>query len=66
MVKNLSKLMTKNGIISALAFDQRGALKKMMAKHQTEEPTVEQMEELKKLVSEELTQFSSSILLDPE
>ncbi len=38
----------------------------MMAKHQTEEPTVEQMEELKKLVSEELTQFSSSILLDPE
>ncbi|HFU4062685.1 TPA: tagatose-bisphosphate aldolase, partial [Streptococcus suis] len=40
MVKNLSKLMTKNGIISALAFDQRGALKKMMAKHQAEEPTV--------------------------
>lgn len=38
----------------------------MMAKHQTEEPTVEQMEELKRLVSEELTQFSSSILLDPE
>ncbi|NQI35080.1 tagatose-bisphosphate aldolase, partial [Streptococcus suis] len=66
MVKNLSKLMTKNGIISALAFDQRGALKKMMAKHQTETPTVEQMEKLKTLVSEELTQFSSSILLDPE
>lgn len=66
MVKNLSKLMTKNGIISALAFDQRGALKKMMAKFQTNEPTIEQIEELKTLVSEGLTQFSSSILLDPE
>lgn len=66
MVKNLLKLTTKNGIISALAFDQRGALKKMMAKFQTKEPTIEQIEELKTLVSEGLTQFSSSILLDPE
>ncbi|HEL1757477.1 TPA: tagatose-bisphosphate aldolase [Streptococcus suis 92-1400] len=64
--KYMEKVSNEAGIISALAFDQRGALKKMMAKHQTEEPTVEQMEELKKLVSEELTQFSSSILLDPE
>ncbi|HEL2217952.1 TPA: tagatose-bisphosphate aldolase [Streptococcus suis] len=64
--KYMEKVSNEAGVISALAFDQRGALKKMMAKHQTEEPTVEQMEELKKLVSEELTQFSSSILLDPE
>ncbi|QWS32000.1 tagatose-bisphosphate aldolase [Streptococcus suis] len=64
--KYMEKVSNEAGIISALAFDQRGALKKMMAKHQTEEPTVAQMEELKKLVSEELTQFSSSILLDPE
>ncbi|HEP1834131.1 TPA: tagatose-bisphosphate aldolase [Streptococcus suis] len=64
--KYMEKVSNEAGIISALAFDQRGALKKMMAKHQVEEPTVVQMEELKKLVSEELTQFSSSILLDPE
>ncbi|NQO19014.1 tagatose-bisphosphate aldolase [Streptococcus suis] len=64
--KYMEKVSNEAGVISALAFDQRGALKKMMAKHQAEEPTVEQMEELKKLVSEELTQFSSSILLDPE
>lgn len=58
--------LSQDGVISALAFDQRGALKRMMAQHQTEEPTVEQIEELKSLVSEELTKYASSILLDPE
>lgn len=58
--------LSRAGLISALAFDQRGALKRMMAKHQTEEPSVEQIETLKKLVSEELTPYASSILLDPE
>ena len=43
----LRKLSDENGIISALAFDQRSALKRLMAQHQTEEPTVAQMEELK-------------------
>ena len=62
----MEKVSNDTGVISALAFDQRGALKKMMAKHQAEEPTVEQIKKLKTLVSEELTQFSSSILLDPE
>jgi tagatose 1,6-diphosphate aldolase len=62
----LKRLSDDKGIISALAFDQRGALKKMMAAHQTEEPTVGDMEKLKTLVSEELTKYSSSILLDPE
>ena len=38
----------------------------MMAEHQTETPSVEQIERLKSLVSEELTQYASSILLDPE
>ena len=50
--KYMEKVSNDAGVISALAFDQRGALKKMMAKHQAEEPTVEQMEELKTLVSE--------------
>lgn len=56
----------KRGIISALAFDQRGALKRLMAQYQEAEPTVEQMEELKVLIAEELTPFASSMLLDPE
>ncbi|MFC3927897.1 tagatose-bisphosphate aldolase [Streptococcus caprae] len=62
----MEKVSDKRGIISALAFDQRGALKKMMRQYQTEEPSVEQIERLKVIVSEELTQFASSILLDPE
>ncbi|RLV28759.1 tagatose-bisphosphate aldolase, partial [Streptococcus iniae] len=59
--KSLEKL-SYNGIISALAFDQRGALKRMMAAHQEGEPTVQQMQALKVLVSEELTPYASSIL----
>ena len=42
--KYMEKVSNDVGVISALAFDQRGALKKMMAKHQAEEPTVEQMD----------------------
>lgn len=64
--KQYLEKLSKDGIISALAFDQRGALKRMMAAHQTEEPSVEQMEALKVMVSEELTPYASSILLDPE
>ena len=41
----LERLSTKDGVISALAFDQRGALKRLMAKYQDTEPTVAQMEE---------------------
>ena len=69
LTENKRRYMTQlsqNGVISALAFDQRGALKRMMAQHQDTEPTVEQIEELKSLVSEELTKYASSILLDPE
>ncbi|WP_277960322.1 tagatose-bisphosphate aldolase [Staphylococcus warneri] len=62
----ISQLSNEQGVISALAFGQRGALKRMMAKYQTGEPTVEQIEQLKVLVAEELTQYASSILLDPE
>lgn len=62
----ISQLSNEQGVISALAFDQRCALKRMMAKYQTGEPTVEQIEQLKVLVAEELTQYASSILLDPE
>lgn len=64
--KSLEKLSDKNGVISALAFDQRGALKRLMAQYQDTEPTVAQMEELKVLVADELTKYASSMLLDPE
>ncbi|WP_269411950.1 tagatose-bisphosphate aldolase [Lentibacillus daqui] len=58
----LKKIMNENGIISALAIDQRGALKRMMG----EATTTESIEAFKGLVSEVLTPYASSILLDPE
>ncbi|MFD2209577.1 tagatose-bisphosphate aldolase [Virgibacillus halophilus] len=58
----LKNIMNENGIISALAIDQRGALKRMMS----EEATTEDIEAFKSIVSEELTPYASSILLDPE
>ena len=64
--KYLENSSDENGFISALAIDQRGALKKMINKHQKEEATAEQIKEFKTLVSEHLTKYSSSILLDPE
>ncbi|MDT2738168.1 tagatose-bisphosphate aldolase [Enterococcus pseudoavium] len=61
----MDRLSTKEGIISALAIDQRGALKKMI-KALGVEPTSEHIEQFKKLVSSELTAYASAILLDPE
>lgn len=61
----MDRLSTKEGVISALAIDQRGAMKKMMTALGVD-ATAKQIEEFKSLVSEELTPFSSSILLDPE
>ncbi|MGC6769807.1 tagatose-bisphosphate aldolase [Enterococcus sp. LJL51] len=61
----MDRLSTENGLIEALAIDQRGALKKMIGAF-GEEATDEQISDFKKLVSAELTPFASSILLDPE
>ncbi|MGH1842156.1 tagatose-bisphosphate aldolase [Enterococcus gallinarum] len=61
----MDRLSTKEGIISALAIDQRGALKKMIKAFGVE-PTIEDIEQFKELVSRELTPYASSILLDPE
>ncbi|OTO71708.1 MULTISPECIES: tagatose-bisphosphate aldolase [unclassified Enterococcus] len=61
----MDRLSTKEGVISALAIDQRGALKKMI-KALDVEPTDAHIEAFKALVSSELTPYASSILLDPE
>ena len=60
--KKLKRLCDKNGIIGALAIDQRGALRRMLG----EDTPVEQLETFKVLVSKYLTKYASSILLDPE
>ena len=63
---HMDRLSSKDGIISALAFDQRGALRKMMKQYCTGEPSAEQMAELKRIVAEELSGYASAMLLDPE
>lgn len=63
--KHLKKILNKDGIIAALAIDQRGAMKKMISEYK-KEATMEDIIEFKSLVSKELTPFTSSILLDPE
>lgn len=61
----LDKVVNQDGVIGALAIDQRGALKKMIGTYQ-EEVATKDIEDFKIMVSEELTPFASSILLDPE
>jgi tagatose 1,6-diphosphate aldolase len=54
------------GVIAAAAMDQRGSLKKALAKQGGRDVTDAMMEEFKGLVSEVLTPHASAILLDPE
>ncbi|KQL18528.1 tagatose-bisphosphate aldolase [Cytobacillus solani] len=61
----LKRLSDENGVIGALAIDQRGSLKKMIAAHSNEIGDAGVID-FKKLISEELTPYSTSILLDPE
>ncbi|MBO1306220.1 tagatose-bisphosphate aldolase [Enterococcus sp. 669A] len=63
--ESLMNTCNPDGVIGALAIDQRGALKKMIAKYK-DEATDQDIEDFKKIVSEELTPYATSILLDPE
>lgn len=63
--KKIEKLSSKENIIAALAIDQRGAMRKMVDKIDPKLTTQENIENFKTLVSKELTQYASAILLDP-
>jgi tagatose 1,6-diphosphate aldolase len=54
------------GVIAAAAMDQRGSLKKALAKEKGGEVGDKDMEEFKIHVAEVLTRHASAILLDPE
>jgi len=54
------------GVIAAAAMDQRGSLRKALAKEKGGEISDAMMEEFKALVTEVLTRHASAILLDPE
>ena len=54
------------GVIAAAAMDQRGSLKKALAKEKGADVSDREMEEFKTLVTEVLTKHATAILLDPE
>lgn len=62
----LKKLSDKDMVINALAIDQRGSLKKMIAENSSEPGGDEGIINFKVEISKELTKYSSAILLDPE
>lgn len=62
----LNRLSNSAGVISALAIDQRGSLKKMIAKAANQPANETEIVHFKEAIAEELTPYASSILLDPE
>src|SRR6187399_2671809 len=56
----------QRGVIAAAAMDQRGSLKKALAKERGADVGDRDLEEFKSLVTEVLTPHASAILLDPE
>jgi tagatose 1,6-diphosphate aldolase len=68
-LKGLEAVSNKNGVIAAAAMDQRGSLKKSLAKEKgvkPEEITDAMMSEFKTAVTRVLTPYATAILLDPE
>lgn len=64
--ESLKRMSTKDGLIAALAIDQRGSLKKMLRNINRNKNDSKDIIQFKKMVSSELTPYSSAILLDPE
>ncbi|CAD5901639.1 Tagatose 1,6-diphosphate aldolase 2 (fragment) [Carnobacterium maltaromaticum] len=65
-IASMKRLSDENGVIGALAIDQRGSLKKMIAVGSKEDIGDTGIIHFKELVSEVLTPYASAILLDPE
>src|SRR6266508_5879278 len=62
----MNAVANDRGVIAAAAMDQRGSLKKSLAKEKGSDVTDREMQEFKSLVTEVLTKHASAILLDPE
>ncbi|MCG3136349.1 MAG: Tagatose 1,6-diphosphate aldolase [Phycisphaerae bacterium] len=68
-LQRMKNLSNTHGVIAAAAMDQRGSLKKAIAKDKGVDPkliTDEMMNEFKVAVSQALTPHASAILLDPQ
>lgn len=62
----INAVADEKGVIAALAMDQRGSLRKAIAKARGSDASDAELSEFKALVSEVLTPYASAILLDPE
>lgn len=62
----LKAVSDDRGVIAAAAMDQRGSLKKALAKEKGADVGDRDLEEFKAIVTEVLTPHASAILLDPE
>ncbi len=68
-INGLKKLADPRGVIAAAAMDQRGSLKKSIAKEKevsADQITDAMMAEFKSAITRILTPYASAILLDPE
>lgn len=65
-LSGMKAVSNDRGVIAAAAMDQRGSLKKALAKEKGSDVGDREMEEFKTLVTEVLTRHASAILLDPE
>src|ERR1700684_4491337 len=66
-VSGLRAISNPHGVIAALALDQRGILKKAIAKEMGRENIPDSaVVEFKEIATEVLTKHASAILLDPE
>ena len=68
-IEGINAVADQNGVIRAAAMDQRGSLKKAIAKAKGCDPsdvTQGHMSEFKTAVTKVLTPHASAILLDPE
>lgn len=66
IAKHMEKLSNEDGVISALAIDQRGSLKRMLAEAANKPADETTIVDFKKAISSELTPYASAILTDPE
>lgn len=62
----MKALSDQRGVIAAAAMDQRGSLKKSLAKEKGSDVDDRALAEFKILVTDVLTRYASAILLDPE
>jgi tagatose 1,6-diphosphate aldolase len=62
----INAVADENGIIAAAAMDQRGSLKKAIAKAKGGDSSDAELSEFKAIVTEVLTPHASAILMDPE